>query len=54
MKLIFLYGPPAVGKFTVGKVLVKLTGYKLFHNQLTSDLVESIFDRGVEPFSGFV
>jgi tRNA uridine 5-carbamoylmethylation protein Kti12 len=32
MKLIFLYGPPAVGKLTVAQELVTLTGYKLFHN----------------------
>ncbi len=54
MKLIFLYGPPAVGKLTVGKALAKFTGYKIFHNQLTNDLVESIFDWGEKPFHDFV
>lgn len=38
-----MYGPPAVGKLTVAKELSKLTGYKLFHNHLTVDLVTSIF-----------
>ncbi len=54
MKLIFLYGPPAVGKLTVGKALAKLTGYKLFHNQLTVDLLESLFDWGEGPFFEFL
>lgn len=54
MKLIFLYGPPAVGKLTVGKSLAKLTGYKIFHNQLTNDLVESLFNWDEKPFHDFV
>ena len=29
MKLIFLYGPPAVGKLTVAKILQQKIGYKL-------------------------
>ena len=50
MRLVFLYGPPAVGKLTVAKALARLTGYKVFHNHLTIDLVESIFDWGTGPF----
>ncbi len=46
MKLIFLCGPPAVGKLTVAKALASRTGYKLFHNHLSSDLVSEIFDFG--------
>ncbi len=54
MNLIFLYGPPGVGKLTVGKELAKLTGYKLFHNQLTVDLVHSLFDWGTPLYNKFV
>lgn len=50
MNLLFLYGAPGVGKLTVGQELAKLTGYKLFHNHLTVDLVVSIFDFKTEPF----
>jgi len=50
MNLIFLYGPPGVGKLTVGKELAKHTGYKLFHNHLTVDLVKSIFEFGSKQF----
>jgi len=46
MKLIFLYGPPAVGKLTVAKELAKATGFKLFHNHLTHDISRSIFTYG--------
>ena len=46
MKLILLYGPPAVGKLTVAKELQRLTGYTLLHNHQVSDLVLSVFDRG--------
>lgn len=50
MKLIFLHGPPAVGKLAVARELARLTGYKLFHNHLTVDLVGSLFAFGSEPF----
>lgn len=50
MNLIFLFGPPGVGKYTVGKELAKITGYRLFHNHLTVDLVLPVFDFGTKPF----
>src|SRR6266540_39745 len=48
MQLLFLYGAPAVGKLTVARELAGLTGYKLFHNHLTVDLVGALFDFGSE------
>jgi hypothetical protein len=50
MKLIFLHGLPGVGKLTVARELAKLTGFKVFHNHLAVDLVESLFEFGSEPF----
>ena len=50
MKLIFLYGAPAVGKLTVARELAALTDFRLFHNHLTVDLVSSLFPFGSEPF----
>ena len=52
MNLVFLYGTPGVGKLTVGRELEALTGYRLFHNHLTVDLVSAVFDFGTEPFVG--
>jgi hypothetical protein len=43
MNLIFIYGPPATGKLTIGTELAKLTGYTLFHNHLTLNLAREIF-----------
>mgnify|MGYP000748944073 CR=1 FL=1 len=51
MKLIFIYGQPAVGKLTVAKELEKITGYKILHNHLFVDLIHSVFDYGTEIFS---
>jgi tRNA uridine 5-carbamoylmethylation protein Kti12 len=53
MKLVFIYGPPASGKLTTAKELVKITGFRLFHNHLCVDLATSIFDFGTEDFSNF-
>lgn len=43
MKLIVLYGPPAVGKLTVAKELQKRLGYKLLYNHLIMNMFEAIF-----------
>lgn len=50
MKLIFLYGPPAAGKYSIAKLLAEETGYRLFHNHATVDLVKSVFDFGTKSF----
>jgi broad-specificity NMP kinase len=42
--LIIIFGPPAVGKMTVGRALEKITGYKLFHNHMSIDLALNFFD----------
>jgi hypothetical protein len=50
MKLIFLYGLPGTGKLTIARELAELTGYKLFHNHMTVDLLLSVFEFGSVPF----
>lgn len=54
MKLIVLFGPPAVGKMTVGYELEKITGLRLFHNHMTIDLVLRFFDFGTPQFGRLV
>lgn len=43
MKLILLFGPPAVGKLTVAKELQKITGYTLIHNHMILNPLSDIF-----------
>jgi hypothetical protein len=50
MKLIFIYGLPATGKLTVAQELVAVTGYKLFHNHLVVDLLQTVFEFGSPEF----
>ncbi len=50
MNLVFIHGLPGVGKLTVASEFCRLTGYKLFHNHLTVDLVESVFEFGTPSF----
>jgi len=50
MELVFVYGPPAVGKLTVAKELASLTGYKVFHNHLTFDLALALFEPMSKAF----
>jgi hypothetical protein len=44
MDLVFLHGPPAVGKLTVARALAARTGLKLFHNHLVLDAVTAVFE----------
>ncbi len=44
MPLAFIFGPPAVGKMSVGHELEKLTGFRLFHNHMTIDMVKQVLD----------
>ncbi|MGR3384715.1 AAA family ATPase [Roseovarius indicus] len=46
MKIIFLIGPHAVGKMTVGQALERLTGFPLFHNHTTIELVHPFVSYG--------
>ncbi|MFI8577624.1 AAA family ATPase [Rossellomorea aquimaris] len=48
MKFVFVFGPQAVGKMTVGQELAKITDLKLFHNHMTIDLVGHFFDYGTK------
>ena len=50
MNFVIIFGPPAVGKMSVGHELAKLTGLKLFHNHMTIELALSFFDFGQPQF----
>jgi hypothetical protein len=54
MQLVVLFGPPAVGKMTVGYEIEARTGLRLFHNHLTVDLALRYFEFGTPPFRRLV
>jgi len=53
-RVVFIYGPPAVGKLTVASLLAERTGYKLSHNHAIIDAVAPVFDYGTKPFRELV
>jgi hypothetical protein len=52
--LMYLVGPPAVGKMTVGQEIAARTGMRLFHNHMTIELVLQFFEFGSPPFGRLV
>jgi hypothetical protein len=50
MKLIFLYGAPAVGKLTVANEIAKRADFKVFHNHLSIDCITPVFEFGSPSF----
>ena len=54
MTLVIIFGPPAVGKMTVGMELERLTGMRLFHNHMTVDPVLQFFPFGSPPFKRLI
>jgi hypothetical protein len=50
MNLVFIYGPPGVGKLSVARELARMTGYRLFHNHVSIRCAQSVFDFGTKPF----
>lgn len=54
MHFVVIFGPPAVGKMTVGDELCRVTGFKLFHNHMTVEPVLDIFPFGSPPYGRVV
>lgn len=46
MKLLVLFGAPAVGKTTIGTLIESKTDFKLFHNHMVMDGIMHIFGVG--------
>ena len=54
MKLIFIYGPPAVGKLTVATELGRITSFAVFDNHLSIDCVLPVFGYGTKSLDRLV
>jgi len=52
--LVFLYGPPAVGKLTIGEALSERTGFSLVHNHLTINVAQQVLEYGTQPYFDLV
>lgn len=52
--LVFLTGPPAVGKMTTGREISRLTGFPLFHNHLSIEAILPVFGFGHPAFNRLV
>jgi len=50
MQFIIIFGPPAVGKMTVGNEVNKLTGMPVFHNHLSIEPILRFFPFGSPSF----
>jgi hypothetical protein len=48
--LLFVVGPPAVGKMSVGQAIAERTGLRLFHNHIGIELALRYFDFGTPAF----
>ena len=51
MYVLFIHGPAASGKHTIGSLISQRRGIPLFHNHLTVDLVKTLFSFGTKPFA---
>lgn len=49
-RLIFLYGPPAVGKLTVARAIAERRDFRVLHNHVTVDAVAEVLPFGVPAF----
>ena len=54
MKLIFIYGPPAVGKLTVATELGRITSFAVFDNHMSINCVLPVFAFGTDSMNKLV
>jgi predicted kinase len=48
--LVFIYGPPAAGKYTIAAALAEQLRWQLFHNHVVIDCVSALLKRGEPGF----
>lgn len=50
MRLLVIFGPPAVGKMTVGREIARRSTFRLLHNHALIEPLLDVFDYGTPPF----
>ena len=50
MTLLFVFGPPAVGKMTVGRAIADASDFRLFHNHHVIEPLLDVFDFETPAF----
>jgi hypothetical protein len=50
VRLLVVFGPPSVGKMTVGRAVVARSSFRLFHNHAVIEPLLEVFDYGTPPF----
>lgn len=48
--ILFVVGPPAVGKMSVAQAVARCTGLRLFHNHISIEIALRYFDYGTPAF----
>jgi hypothetical protein len=51
VRLLVIFGPPAVGKMTVGRAVTARSGFRLFHNHAALEPLLEVFDYGTPQFA---
>ncbi len=51
MHVVFIHGPAASGKYTIGHQVAIRTGLPLFHNHLAVDAAKALFEFGSPSFN---
>lgn len=47
-KAVIIIGPPAVGKYTIGKMLSKECNYRFLHEHQIVDIASALFENPAE------
>jgi hypothetical protein len=50
VRLLVIFGPPAVGKMTVGRAIAARSDFRLFHNHAVLEPLLEVFEFGGPPF----